>query len=729
MGCLISLHSVARIPATGLWVPPKHNGHGIDLQKAGPNYVVLFYTYDDQQQPIWYLGVASWQANAEILVGGLDEYRYEHGAAEPTQRVGQVGEFTLTFDQPDPACEGVDAAHHATFNWQLGAQQGSWCLVSTLAQSDVRQVDFTGQYFSGSEDSGWGYSLDYQGTGPERTVAALVYYYGLDGSPLWALGSGASRNGQSTLDMNHVIGYCRTCPPVALSFTPIGHVTLQLNLQHNQRVGLNQIELRHYQSEAQVWQRTDAPLIPLSEPEPGMNPLPAQLGAEQSTAVVDVKLVPMTTGLPVLEHQNVVFEQGQIIDINQDPSFASRFTGTQIEGRGLYLAPGLSEMHLHINTGGLQAAEQAGLLLIANGVTTALNTGNDFAIDVPQLGERFEQGELIGPTLYAGQVAYGVADNSNPSLTVSSPAEATAYAERLDLEAYDFIKFYWQLTGPTITQFFLESERLSLPVIGHIPQTQAMFRSLFQGQKLAVHIQEPHVTHLNFQRDDSRLPEVAEIFLEHGTYMSPTLAVFESYVNISGNETEAYQALITREGHQFTPQAVKNIWRNYFNQPFIQNGDQEDLQDLMAFYMRMTWVLFEAGVPLLSGTDATGFPGVMAGYGVHEELRLLHEAGIPVPEVLAISTRNAGQFIQQTLPNETPFGTIETGHRADFILTEANPLDSLETLKTPSGVMARGRFWSQDHLQSLLLSLDLKQASTEPAHNKALPHCNHQHIH
>lgn len=720
---------LARIPATGLWVPPKHNGHGIDFQKAGSNHSVLFYTYDANSQPIWYLGVATWQDDEPVLVGTFDQYHYEHKAPTPTQLVGQVGTFTLRFDQADPSCEDIAAEHQAIFSWQMGEQSDTWCLVNTLAQANVRQIDFTGQYFSGEDDSGWGYSLDYQGTGEERTVAALLYYYDLSGAPKWSLGSGSSVAGSSTLSMQHVTGYCRTCPVIDLDFTPIGELELSLTWQNLQRTGHSHINLSDPLTGEISWQRQAAPLLPLSEPEPGMLPLASHIDPSQTTAVLDVTVVPMTDGFPVQEHQNVVIDGGRIIDINQDPTLASHFSGQRLDGRGLYLTPGLSEMHLHISTGGPQAAEQAGLLLIANGVTTALNTGNAFAAQVPALANRFAQGELIGPTLYTGQVAYGPADNGSAELTVSSPTEATAYAERLSQEAYDFIKFYWQLNGPTLNQFFAESERLDLPIIGHLPQTQSMFRSLFLGQKLAVHIQEPYVTYLNFQRDDSRLPEVADIFLEHGSYLSPTLAVFESYVSISGNDTEAFQALINREGQQFTPQAVKTIWRNYFNQPFIQNGDQADLLNLMAFYMRMTKALFDAGVPLLSGTDATGFPGVMAGYGLHEELRLLHEAGIPVADVLAISTRNAGQFIQETLQDDPPFGTIEVGHRADFILTEANPMDSLENLKSPLGVMAQGRFWSQDYLQSLLLSLDLKRLQDAANHDKNLPHCNHLHHH
>ena len=124
----------------------------------------------------------------------------------------------------------------------------------------------------------------------------------------------------------------------------------------------------------------------------------------------------------------------------------------------------------------------------------------------------------------------------------------------------------------------------------------------------------------------------------------------------------------------------------------------------------MTKFFFDAGVPLLSGTDAPGFPGVMVGFGVHQEMRLLYEVGIPAKDVFAISTRNAGRFVDDALKPAIGFGTLEQGKRADLILTTQNPMESLEHVKRPLAVMARGRFWSQEYLQKELnrLSAGLK---------------------
>ena len=97
------------------------------------------------------------------------------------------------------------------------------------------------------------------------------------------------------------------------------------------------------------------------------------------------------------------------------------------------------------------------------------------------------------------------------------------------------------------------------------------------------------------------------------------------------------------------------------------------------------------------GTDAPG-TGAVAGFTTHREIQALLNCGIPLPDVLRISSWNGAQFLQQSLGLGNGFGAIRENWRADLVLLEDNPLASAENLMHIAGVMARGRWRSSANL-------------------------------
>ncbi len=93
--------------------------------------------------------------------------------------------------------------------------------------------------------------------------------------------------------------------------------------------------------------------------------------------------------------------------------------------------------------------------------------------------------------------------------------------------------------------------------------------------------------------------------------------------------------------------------------------------------------MYQNGVLLVLGTDA---PLVAYGAGLHDEMARLVAAGIPAAAVLEIVTINNAQY----LGLEDEVGKIEPGFFADLILVDANPLERLDVLRTPSVVMREG---------------------------------------
>jgi imidazolonepropionase-like amidohydrolase len=104
--------------------------------------------------------------------------------------------------------------------------------------------------------------------------------------------------------------------------------------------------------------------------------------------------------------------------------------------------------------------------------------------------------------------------------------------------------------------------------------------------------------------------------------------------------------------------------------------------------LRMTKRMYDAGIPILAGTDAT------AGIMLHRELELEVEAGIPPAKALQIATFNAARLLKQ----EKDLGSIVPGKRADLVLVEGNPAEHITNIRRCRLVMKNGVVYTSAEL-------------------------------
>ena len=123
---------------------------------------------------------------------------------------------------------------------------------------------------------------------------------------------------------------------------------------------------------------------------------------------------------------------------------------------------------------------------------------------------------------------------------------------------------------------------------------------------------------------------------------------------------------------------------------------------LQPFLVQMIQGLHAAGVLLLIGTDVS--VGGMVPRHIHRELELLVEAGLSPFEALVAGTKNAGLSVQR-MGSPDVFGELATGHRADLILLESNPLENISATRQRAGVMTRGKWYTQAELDALVAEL------------------------
>ncbi len=228
------------VPRAGIWYNPARDGHGADIQMAGENLLVVWYTYEDNGTPTWYLSTGPYQPDwsAPLL-----KVQWDHSTN--TTESQEVGTLMLNFSD----------ARNTTFAWEILGESG---------QEDFRYFQFadgdtinqkTGTYYD-INNPGWGVSINTQG---QRQVA-VVYYYDEIGNPRWAIGNGSNSNA-SMIEMLSVTGFCPGCDYQAPVNENIGSVSIEYA---ESDISNFSVILDYPQNNSDLWQIINRPLNPIS---------------------------------------------------------------------------------------------------------------------------------------------------------------------------------------------------------------------------------------------------------------------------------------------------------------------------------------------------------------------------------------------------------------------------------------------------------------------------------
>lgn len=94
--------------------------------------------------------------------------------------------------------------------------------------------------------------------------------------------------------------------------------------------------------------------------------------------------------------------------------------------------------------------------------------------------------------------------------------------------------------------------------------------------------------------------------------------------------------------------------------------------------------LVHAGIPVVAGTDL-----VVPGHSIARELELYVRAGLTPMEALQAATIVPARVMHL----DADSGTIAPGKRADLVVLDANPLDSIGAVRRVHRVVAAGRMF------------------------------------
>ena len=396
------------------------------------------------------------------------------------------------------------------------------------------------------------------------------------------------------------------------------------------------------------------------------------------------------------ENQTVVVTGDHFTTVGPASSVRPPVDAEHIDGTGKTILPGLFDMHVHA-----QALD--GILNIASGVTSVRDMGNDID-QLRSLQDQWQLGTAIGPRVWKAGFIDGHGPFQAPTgLYADTAAEAEAAVNRYADLGYVQIKLYSSLNPDFVPGIAKLAHARGLRVSGHIPNGITASQFVEDG---ADEIQHINFIFLNFfasQVKDTRTPErftavganaakldlqskpvndFIQLLLNHHTTVDVTLGTFEGmFTGRPGQASPDLAPVLKRLPAQVQRSAYSG------GLPVTAENDQL-YKDSYRAMLAMTKRMYDAGIPILAGTDGT------AGIMLHRELELDVQAGIPPAKALQIATWNAARLLKQ----EKELGSIAEGKRADFLLVDGNPAEHISDIRRCRLVMKNGTLYNSGDL-------------------------------
>jgi hypothetical protein len=452
---------------------------------------------------------------------------------------------------------------------------------------------------------------------------------------------------------------------------------------------------------------------------------------EESYVIKNISIIDPIDGLQSNKHV-VVTDDIITMILDNDYEFIAN-NDNIIDATGKYLIPGLWDAHIHFSYDTSLAPYMPGLFL-AHGITSVRDTGGpiNFVVRMKDLSLK---DSIKNPNVYiAGPLIDGtpnVYNNSSPSF----PLLSIENNDIIEIESnvlgivdkeVDFLKAYEMLTENQFLALMRIAKKRNLNVTGHIPLSMTLFSAIDSGLNGIEHLRnlalsvasnsdELYKERLELLKNPDDLPgsdlrslihskqrmraldsidynkfdEAADLLVSNNVWQTPTLFLYRNFSRKIFKDPSFIKQL------NKLPSQTKQKW-------IKEISDIDTIVDKSGlrysnWLEKATGELHKKNVPFMAGTD-TPIGYLIPGRSLHVELEVLVESGFSNLEAIKSATVNPATF----LGLEDKVGQIKSGHKADLVILNSNPLDLIRNTQDISAVIKNGQLLSRESLDSLM---------------------------
>jgi imidazolonepropionase-like amidohydrolase len=431
------------------------------------------------------------------------------------------------------------------------------------------------------------------------------------------------------------------------------------------------------------------------------------------------------TGTPAQPDMTVIIEAQRIVALGPGASISIPKNARVVDASGKYLIPGLWDMHVHEIFGDWLPEDEkiTPLLFVANGITGVRDMGGDLE-SLKKWRSRIASRDLLGPRMFiAGPMLDGPVPAFPSSAPVKDAADGRRIVDELKASGVDFIKIQSLVPRDGYFAAADEARKQGIVFAGHVPDAVRAVEASNAGQKSIEHLtgvfegcssveaelmskpRGPGRGRFLATYDPAKAKALIALFLKNQTWQVPTLFWEQGEWLIE--QTNSGPDPLAK----YAPPAWKDRTWPMFTRDILKSWSTDPVADREAFVQaefKMVGEMHRAGVPILAGTDTAAGVRVYPGFSLHSELELLAHAGLSPMETLQTATRNPALYL-----GLADSGTIEKGKRADLVLLDANPLDSISNTRKIRSVVLNGRYLSRADLDGLLHTVQLEAANSK----------------